>query len=238
MSRIDDACQRVLDLKEKIGLFRDDYELAPGELNEINAAMSDFNQRAARKAISLVCDKNKIFPLNPEKIKKVCIIYSGHDKEGQGKALDNISTMIKAFEARGAEVFFRRGLLNGYASQAELKEISEKYDLIVYAGYLMRWIPRGMSSFYGDEISTFQNALRYGAEKSVGIGLGVPYVYYDFYSAFPAYINTYNYFPELQEAAVAAMYGEIDFEGGEPFKLIPKYVEERLAMLKKLSDNV
>ena len=238
MSRIDDACQRVLDLKEKIGLFRDDYDLAPGELNEINAAMADFNQRAARKAISLVCDKNKIFPLNPEKIKKVCIIYSGHDKEGEGKALDNMTTMIKAFEARGAEVFFRRGLLNGYASQAELKEISEKYDLIVYAGYLMRWIPRGMSSFYGDEISTFQNALRYGAEKSVGIGLGVPYVYYDFYSAFPAYINTYNYFPELQEAAVAAMYGEIDFEGGEPFKLIPKYVEERLAMLKKLSENV
>ena len=237
MSRIDDACQRVLDLKEKLGLFRDDYEPAFGDLDEINAAMADFNQRAAKKAISLVCDKNKLFPLDPEKIKKVCIIYSGHDKEGQGKALDNMPTMIKAFEARGAEVFFRRGLLNGYASEKELKQIAEDYDLIVYAGYLMRWVPRGMSSFYGDEVSTFQNALRYGAEKSVGIGLGSPFVYYDFYSAFPAYINIYNYYPELQEAVVAAMYGEIGFEGGEPFKLIPKFVEERLAMLKALEEQ-
>ncbi len=231
MERIDDACQRVLDLKEKLGLFNDDYQLSFGDLDQINADMKAHNKKVAEHAISLVCDKNKIFPLNPEKHKKICIIYSGHDEKGQGKALDNMKVMIEEFEKRGAEVFFRQGLLNGYDSEAELKEISENYDLIVYAGYLMRWCPRGLSSFYGQEISTFQNALRYGPEKSIGIGLGVPFMYYDFYSAFGTYINTYNFKPELLKAAVAAMYGEIPFLGGEPFKLIPDYVKERLAML-------
>lgn len=230
MERIDDACQRVLDLKEKMGLFDDDYQPSFGDLDQINADMKAFNKKAAKQAISLVCDKNKIFPLNPEKHKKICIIYSGHDKEGQGRAFDKMKLMVEEFEKRGAEVFFRKGLLNGYASEAELKEISENYDLIVYVGYLMRWCPRGLSSFYGQEVSTFQNALRYGPEKSVGIGLGSPFMYYDFYSAFPAYINAYNFNTELIEATVAAMYGEIPFLGGEPFQLVPQYVRERLEM--------
>ncbi len=235
MERIDDACQRVLDMKEKIGLFNDDYELCPGDVDKLNADMKDFCDRASKKAISLVCDKNNLFPLNKEKIKKVCIIYSGHDTESENpnSAYARMQIMVEEFEKRGAEVHFQHGLLNSYASEAELKEISENYDLIVYAGYLARWQPQGLSSFFGKEISTFQNALRYGNEKSVGIGLCSPYVYYNFYSAFPTYINIYNYFPELIKAAVAAMYGEIGFEGGEPFKLIPAYVTERLAMFGK-----
>ena len=232
MERIDDACQRVLDMKEKIGLFNDDYEHCPGDLDKLNADMKDFCDRASKKAISLVCDKNKLFPLNKDKIKKVCIIYSGHDTENESPstAYAHMQIMVEEFEKRGAEVHFQHGLLNGYDSEAELKDISENNDLIVYAGCVERWQPRGFSSFYGREISTFQNALRYGNEKSVGIGLRSPYIYYNFYSAFPTYINIYNHFPELMRAVVEAMYGEIEFEGGEPFKLIPDYVKERLAM--------
>ncbi|MBQ9977394.1 MAG: glycoside hydrolase family 3 protein [Clostridia bacterium] len=235
VERIDDACQRVLDLKEKIGLFNEDYELCPGDLDKLNADMQDFCNRAAKKAVSLVCDKKKILPLNKEKTKKVCIIYSGHDTESDSSssAYAHMQIMVKEFEKRGAQVRFQHGLLNSYASEAELKEISENYDLIVYAGFLDRWQPHGISSFYGKEISTFQNALRYGGEKSIGIGLRSPFVYFNFYFAFPAFINTYNHQPELIKAAVAAMYGEIGFEGGEPFKLVPKHVSQRLELFGK-----
>ena len=63
-------------------------------------------------------------------------------------------------------------------------------------------------------------------------------MYYDFYSAFPTFINMYNYFPENIEAAVAAMFGEIPFEGGEPFKLIPDYVKERLEMFGAVEEKL
>ena len=232
MERIDDACQRVLDFKEKIGLFRDDDEIATGDLDKINADMAEFTLKASKKAISLVRDDNKLFPLDPKKIKKVCIIYSGHDTEGDNpnSAFAHMQVMVKEFEKRGAQVHFQHGLLNSFASEAELEEISKNYDLIVYAGYLERWIPKGKGSFYGVEMSTFQNALRYGAEKSIGIGLRSPFMYYDFYYSFLTFINTYNHFPELMTAAVEAMYGEIPFEGGEPYELIPEYVIERKAL--------
>ncbi len=234
MERIDDACQRVLDLKEKAGLFDETYELTYGDLDQINADMEDFCQRAAKKAISLVSDDNKLLPLNPQKHKKICIIYSGHDEEGMGRALDQMPVMIREFEKRGAEVFFRRGLKNGFDSEAELEEIAQNYDLIVYVGYSARWMPRGYGAFFGDEVITFQNALRSGTEKSIGIGIGNPTMYYDFYEAFLTYINVTNYFPELIEATVAALYGEIGFEGVAPFQLLPQYVQKRYKMLEEL----
>lgn len=237
MELIDDACQRVLDLKEKIGVFDDDFELTKGDADEINAECIAFNKEAAAKVPSLVCDENKLFPLDPKKHKKVCIIYSGHDAEGEHKGYDSMQTFIKEFEKRGCEVTLKKGLLKSFASEADLKEIAATHDLIIYAGFLKRWTPHGKCGFYGIEISTFQNALRAGFEKSMGIGIGSPFMYYDFYSAFPTFINIYNFFPEIIEAAVAAMFGEIPFQGGEPFKLVPDYVKERLAMFGAVEEE-
>ena len=238
MERIDDACQRVLDLKEKLGVFEDDFEHILGDVDEINAEAAAFNKEAAAKSISLVCDKSNLFPLSSQKYKKVCIIYSGHDAEGENKGYDSMKNFIKEFEKRGCQVTFVKGLLKSFASEADLREIADTHDLIVYAGFLKRWTPHGKSGFYGVEVSTFQNALRAGFEKSLGVGIGSPFMYYDFYSAFPTFINIYNYFPENIEAAVAAMFGEIPFEGGEPFKLIPDYVKERLEMFGAVEEQM
>ena len=238
MERIDDACQRVLDLKEKLGVFEDDFEHILGDVDEINAEAAAFNKEAAAKSISLVCDKSNLFPLNSQKYKKVCIIYSGHDAEGENKGYDSMKNFIKEFEKRGCQVTFVKGLLKSWASEPDLKEIADTHDLIIYAGYLRRWNPQGKCGFYGVEVSTFQNALRSGFEKSLGVGIGSPFMYYDFYSAFPTFINMYNYFPENIEAAVAAMFGEIPFEGGEPFKLIPDYVKERLEMFGAVEEKL
>lgn len=232
-SRIDDACQRVLDLKEKCGLFEDGYTEAEGTPEEINRLSADFRKSVADKALSLVCDKEKLFPLKAEKIKNVTIIYSGHDETGSGSVYDSLSTMKKAFEDRGATVTLRRSFDRKGKPLDELKRISENSDLIVYAGYIMRYCPEGPGSFFGDEVLTFHYALCHGREKSVGVGLGSPFMYFDFYSNFPAFINAYNNSDETQQAVVAAMYGEIDFCGKEPFKLIPDWMDKHLKMLQE-----
>lgn len=231
-SRIDDACQRVLDLKEKYGFFKDDFCESESTPEQVNAITKDFRYRVSRKAVSLVCDKNKLFPLNKEKIKRVTIIYSGQDKTGSGKTFDKLEYMKKAFERRGATVNLRRALLDRLKDSSELKEISDNSDLIVYAGYLMRYAPEGFSSFYDNELMTFHYALIHGAEKSVGVGLGSPFMYFDFYYSFPAFINAYNNSDDTQEAVVAAMYGEIGFEGKEPFSLIPDKFRYYMDMLE------
>lgn len=223
-SRIDDACQRVLDLKEKLGLFEDDATIASGELDKVNEDVREFKARVAKKAVSLVCNKSKLLPVCKQNVKNVAIIYSGHDEEGDGKAYDNLHHLAKAFEKRGAKVHLQRRLSN----YDEMGKIAAENDLIIYAGYLMRGIPNGFSSFYGKEMSTFYYALDSGADKSVGLGLGSPFMYFDFYNSFKTFINAYNYSEETMEAVVAAIYGEIPFEGGHPFKLIPQELEQRM----------
>lgn len=230
-SRIDDACQRVLDLKEKLGMFNDDFNSAEGTPEEVNKLSKDFREWVAKKAVSLVCDKENLFPLNKDKIKNVTIIYSGHDETGSGSVFDSLKDMKESFEKRGATVTVRRSFDRKGQPIEELKKIAESSDLIVYAGYIMRYCPEGPGSLFGDEVLTFHYALRYGREKSVGVGLGSPFMYYDFYSNFPAFINAYNNCTETQEAVVAAMYGEIGFEGKEPFRLVPEWVDNHLKLL-------
>ena len=222
-SRIDDACRRVLNLKEKLGLFDDRYAPVDDDLEAVNAAVDDFNRRVARRAVSLVCDRHSLLPLKQESIRRVSIVYSGHDS----RVFDRLSVMKAAFERRGAKVHMQRRL----ADIADIDALARSSDLIVYAGYLMRYAPAGFSGFFGDELRTFHYFMCAGAEKSLGIGLGSPFMYYDYYTACPTFVNAYNATPEMQEAVVAALYGEIPMLGGEPFSLVPKEVKQYLKQL-------
>ncbi len=226
-SRIDDACQRVLDLKEKLGMFEDDYVYASDDLEQVNADIREFKEKVAKKAVTLVCNKDQFLPVRQENIKNVAIIYSGHDNEGDGKAYDKLNGLIAALERRGAKVHMQRRL-SGFD---EMKKISDENDLIIHAGYLMRNIPEGFSSFYGEEMLTFHYILDSGAEKTVGLGLGSPFMYFDFFGSFRNFINAYNASKESMEAVVAAIYGEIPFEGGHPFKLIPPDMQKAMDAL-------
>lgn len=224
MSRIDDACQRVLDLKEKLGLFEDDCLYASDELEQVNADIRDFKARVCKKAISLVCNKKQFLPVKQDEIRNIAIIYSGHDKEGDGKAWDNLGYLVEAFERRGARVHLQRRL----TSFSEIRQLTEENDLILHAGYLMRNIPEGFSGFFGEEMQTFHYALDSGADKTVGLGLGSPFMYFDFFGSYQNFINAYYPCKETLEAVVATIYGEIPFEGKHPFRLIPQEMEEQM----------
>ncbi len=227
MERIDDACQRVLDLKEKLGVFDDDYQItndSDDELEDCIRRTQAFNKKVAEKAVTLVCDKNNLFPLKQEAIRNVAIIYTGHETLPY-KRLD---VMASAFEKRGAKVHLQHGLKD-YISCAEIEELAANNDLIIYAGYIMRG-GGGLPSFHDDQINVFHQALTAGAEKSVGVGLGSPFMYYDFYAAFSTFINAYNPSPFTMEAIVAAMYGEIPFEGTHPYELYPPEVKRYLEL--------
>ncbi len=223
-SRIDDACQRVLDLKEKLGLFEGNCEYVSGELEQVNADIRAFKEKVAKKAVTLVCNREQFLPVKQDNIKNVAIIYSGHDNEGDDKAYDHLDGLVTAFEKRGAKVQLQRRL-SGFD---EMKKISDENDLIIHAGYLMRNIPEGFSSFYGEEMMTFHYILDSGAEKTIGLGLGSPFMYYDFFGSFSNYINAYNYTKESMEAVVAAIYGEIPFEGKSPVELIPREMQKAM----------
>lgn len=207
--RINDACSRVLDMKEKLGLFSKNQEQPVIMDEKLQNEIAEHNRKVSELAVTLECDKNNQLPLDASKIKNVTIVCSAH----VDRAFEALKHMKAALEDRGMTVAVQRRI----SSAEEMAEIDAKSDLIIYAGYLYTHAPMGASSFYGDECATFFYAFTKGVEKSVGVSLGSPYVYYDFYSNLNMFAHAYSLSKEAQEAFVKGIFGEIEFKGEMPY---------------------
>lgn len=213
-SRIDDACQRMLDMKEKLGLFERPTE----EMNkeEVVAACQAVNREIAEKALSLVCDHNQMLPLSPNRYQKITIIYSGY---GKG-VFESLAYMKDEFMRHGAEEVT---VIQGLPTRTIAEERSAVSDLMLYVSHIGCHQPRGCAGYTNDEFLTFYHVNIGGQKgKRIAVSLGSPYVWFDYYSDFDCFINAYNYTEETQRAFVRALYGEIPFAGGHPFRLIPE----------------
>ncbi|MBR5537553.1 MAG: glycoside hydrolase family 3 protein [Clostridia bacterium] len=213
-SRIDDACQRVLDMKEKLGMFRDDYGVLPYTLEQIAPETKGISAQIARRSMTLVRDRQQLLPIKAETVKKAAIIVSTH----ADWFMSSINNLKLALENRGIQVHLQRRLKNS----AELKAISDENDLIIYAAYVGMHAPAGALRLFGDECHTFYHAFNHGKEKSIGVSFGYPYVHYDTMENAPTFINAYSASRESMDAFVQAIFGEIPCAGKSPVLLIPR----------------
>ncbi len=211
MERIDDACSRVLEMKRKLGMLEENYIMDEECVENANRYAVESNTKIAKKALSLVCNKRNILPLNKKHIKTVTAVILSYDDE----QIESLKIMKEEFQKRGAEFYVKRNLY----SYDEIEDISNNSDLIIYIGYLTRGLN---NHFREDEKESFNYVMFHGVEKSLGINMGTPFLYFDHFFSFHTFINCYNYRSETQRALVAALYGEIPFEGEHPFRLIPE----------------
>ena len=209
--RIDEACEKVFDMKEKLGLFDKGYRKPDWTFEEAKAESAKLAKEIAESSVTLIRDREKRLPFKKEEIKNIAIVCYTHS-EGIFTALD---TMKAEFEKYGCSVTkYRR--LNSFE---EAKEVADNNDLIVYVGYIGFHAPKGAPSFYGDEFWALRHAFVYGVEKSVGVSLGYPHIHYDFMDDANIFINAYNPAAETQKAVVKGILGEIPFVGKSPVVL-------------------
>ncbi len=213
MERIEESCERVLDLKEKIGLFDDEIRNEVIDIPEANRITEEASREISEKALTLLYDRNNIIPVNKDKIKRVTIIYASH-YNGTGEQL---KVMKEEFEKRGATVNLYNGLPGG-----GIDEVDANSDLIIYVGYVAMHRPMGLPSLYGNQISMFLKAFSKGKEKSIGISLGYPYIHFDVMGGANTFVNAYSPDPETLRAFVKGVYGEIEFVGKSPVDIEPK----------------
>ena len=213
MSRIDESAERVLALKEKIGLFSDEpeEEIDMTVQPSITAAV---DKKIAEKSITLVRDMKNLIPVKKEDIKNVAIVccshYSGTERE--------LEVMKKEFEARGAKVT----MMGDIDDKLIVKKLAEENDLIIYAAYVSSHRPMGLPSLYGPKMETFFNAFSFGKDKSIGVSMGYPYLCYDAMGGSDVLINTYSTNPEALKAFVKVVYGEIKPTTNSPVDLESK----------------
>ena len=212
--RINDACQRVLDMKEKLGLFDEPTYRNTDDIASLNAATAQLNKQIADKAITLDVDRAGLFPLK-EKIKRVHIITICSDPTFETQIRNGLAA---AFEKRGVSA----GVSANLYSYEEIEKIAEENDLIIYACNRVR----KHCYFDVDNRESFNFILHAGAEKSLGVSFGDPYVAFDKFSCLDTFINAYTMAPEAQEAVADAILGNIPFQKSASFEIVPKEFQE------------
>ena len=219
-SRIDDAANRVLNMKEKLGMFEEGYVNVCYKAEDVRDRTKELNLEIARKAVTLVRDRNNLLPLDKNKIKKVSIIVSTHFERFYER---DIMVLKNLLEERGIEVYTKRRLKH----ELEVKEISDNSDLIIYAAFINGHMPKGGAMFFEEECETFFHAFTHGKKKSIGVSFGSPYLEYDIMENANAFVNLYGTSPDLMRAFIECIFGEIPFAGNSPVRLKPpKFVYE------------
>ncbi|MBO5879718.1 MAG: glycoside hydrolase family 3 protein [Clostridia bacterium] len=209
---INTACQRVLDMKEKLGMFSEDALDFPSEAEAV-AKTVEFSRRTANKTISWVQKKNDLVPLNSDKIKKVALVYVGYSKT----ASSFFDPVIEEFCARGAQ----STLFTETLSPTELYKIRDEYDLALYFIHLAPHSPYGTAGFVEDQAMMFNYITKIDKDKSIAVATESPYVWHDWLPGAANFINIYGWDNEVLRALVRGIYGECEFLGKCPMPLNP-----------------
>lgn len=214
-SRLDDAVSRILQMKEKLGLFEKKEEL-PRTLTEPEKCfVADTQQKTAEKSITLVRDHAGIFPLTTEKVKTIKVIPVTH----YAPALQEAELLCQKLRDRGFSVEYQPdGLQHIKGTLAEEDQI-DACDLVIYALFSRSFRPVGFLDFHSKEAMKIWRSLEYGAEKTAVVSFGSPYFGEQYFERALTYVNAYSMLPCSVQAFVRAAVGEIPFTNFSPVEL-------------------
>lgn len=215
MERVDEACLRVLELKEKIGLFDKAAQFAP-LTEEEQKDIEKTSYEIGKKAMTLICNRGNMIPFDAKKVKHAAIINVSPDEIFRG----SLEVMKEAFAAHGVQATVYERL----SSKKMLKELSDTNDIIIYAAFLAQSRPLGMSVYSRkEELHTLYHSLCFGAEKSIGVSFGAPSIYYNYFENIDSFINAYSPDHATMRAFVDGILGEFPFTGKSPVPLYPEF---------------
>lgn len=211
MEQIDEKVTRILDLKEKLGLFEAPLSLNP-LTEEENADFEKVLYELAKSAQTLVTNATGAIPFDPRKVKKAAIIALSSMEDFK----NNISIMTERFAKYGIET-----TVVDKITSKNLPQLDKENDLILYACQIKSGFAAGMPFFDTPELRSLFNSMSYGATKSVVISFGHPSVYYNYFENCDMYINTYSADRCAMTAVVDGILGQFPFVGKSPVSLFP-----------------
>lgn len=204
-ARIDDALLRVLGLKAALGLHKPAQNRQEVGLRTPEAVATA--TEAFQRAPTLVKDVQNLFPLSPERHRKVLFVSGGIISPIHGKPLD--FALPQMMRERGFEVD-----LHDPAN----RDFAEGYNLVLYAlgeetlltrgRIFLDWL-RLMGDFRMSMRRTWHHV------PTALVSFGYPYNLYDA-PRMPAYINAYATSDEMQAAVLDCMMGVRPFGGTSP----------------------
>lgn len=204
--RLDDAVSRILEMKEKLGLFE-----SKNSAIQLTKADKEFvksvQQATAENSITLIRDEGEFFPLSPEKTKKIAVVPITHHIP----AFDEAVLLCEELRQKGFEVnYYKDGITDD--------DIDENH-IIIYALFSRPFRPMGFLDFHSNEAQKVADALCYGVEKSIVVSFGSPYFGKQYFPQALTYVNAYSMLSPSVRAFVKAALGECEFGSFSPVLL-------------------
>lgn len=207
MERLDDAVTRILEMKDKLGLF--DKDNHPITLSaEDRAFVKKTMEDTAENSVTLIRDKGHKFPLDPAKTKKIIVVpvcqHAPTYVQGEN--------LCRALEEKGFEVLYKK-------DKAPTQEEADGADLILYALFSRSFRPQGFLDFLAPESTKIARSLCSDVDKTIVVSFGSPYFGQQYFERAETYVNAYSMVECSVRAFVRAAVGEIPFTKFSPFKL-------------------
>lgn len=204
--RIDESVTKILEAKFRLGLDKKRLVDLEG-LSDVLESPEDEDsaRRVAEKALTLVKNEGQLLPLKAPAAACYYILAAGRFST-QGR---DLADLLRAKAGAG-----KVQLLDPQLPAAEFEELakqSEKCEAVVLAAYVTASAYRGNVALAGN-YPAFVERL-FGSGKPVAfVALGNPYLLRN-YPQSTAYLATYSTVLPSEQAAVKALFGEIDVTG-------------------------
>ena len=204
MEHLDDAVSRILNMKEKLGLFNKDNHAVT--LSDADREFVKNTQReTAEKSITLIRDEGNFFPIKASQ--KIAVVPITHHEP----AFDEAVLLCDKLREKGFDVTY-------FKDKIEDKDVDEN-DLVIYALFSRPFRPMGFLDFHSGEAGKVAYSLQYGAKKSIVVSFGSPYFGNQYFERALTYVNAYSMLAPSVEAFVKAATGEIEFGKFSPVEL-------------------
>jgi len=214
MSRLDASVRRVLEMKEKEGLFDGGFAPPKGPSSVLLAEAEAFTRKTAEREVALVRNDAGLLPLDKAKTKKVLLWIA----DGSGrKTLSSYDVMKREFEERGAEVTVA---INGNCLDLwKREEAGERYDAVFFLFASGMHMVKNAIRPVGGAGECVWTMINTDFHKPIPVSFGYPYLLQDA-PWLETLVNVHSGASKIvQETVVRLLYGEIPFQGKSPFDL-------------------
>lgn len=228
MKMINGSVLRILSLKAKLGLFREDALPTDEEAQEVFEnekidivgfdSLEELGKVTVENAITLQRDWNNELPLKLAKGDKISIcVFPKEETNLAGICLPDedltgsYPELAKEFQRRGFDVVC---VNNRYALQDEAKDS----QAVIYLATTNPVAGRGHNRLTKAALRSIDWDIIQSDIPTILVNLGNPYLLWEL-SMFPNCICGYRPTAEMQQAVVAAVLGEIEFKGKLPVEV-------------------
>ena len=216
--RLDEAVTRILALKASLGLHKQAAVIQ--EETRQDSALPEAKEWArqnADQAITLVKEEKGVFPITPERYKRVLLFGIETAEKAQGLAAEaSVTAKIKTLlEERGFEVDIYQPYKAFEGAIPEYRSITDNYDLMLYTANLttksnqtvvrIEW-----SQPFGSNTPVYSNVI-----PTVFVSFANPYHLIDV-PRVKTFINAYYANDEVLAMLLDKMTGKSDFKGESP----------------------